>query len=54
MNNAGIGAKGTSWDGLENWRKVFEVNLFGCVVLAWRAGLFWVLILGGPMGCVCV
>jgi len=31
MNNAGIGAKGTSWDGFENWRKVFDVNLFGVV-----------------------
>ena len=31
MNNAAIGAKGTSWDGLENWHKVFDVNLFGCV-----------------------
>lgn len=29
MNNAAIGAKGTSWDGLENWHKVFDVNLFG-------------------------
>ncbi|KAF9483444.1 NAD(P)-binding protein [Pholiota conissans] len=31
MNNAGIGNKGTSWDGIENWRKVFDVNLFGIV-----------------------
>jgi len=31
MNNAGIGAVGTSWDGLESWRKVFDVNLFGVV-----------------------
>ncbi|KJA16942.1 hypothetical protein HYPSUDRAFT_71010 [Hypholoma sublateritium FD-334 SS-4] len=31
MNNAGIGNLGTSWDGIENWRKVFDVNLFGIV-----------------------
>ncbi|PPR05379.1 hypothetical protein CVT24_007993 [Panaeolus cyanescens] len=31
MNNAGIGDKGTSWDGLDNWHKVFNVNLFGVV-----------------------
>ncbi|EJF60960.1 NAD(P)-binding protein [Dichomitus squalens LYAD-421 SS1] len=29
MNNAAVSAKGTSWDGLENWHKVFDVNLFG-------------------------
>jgi len=31
MNNAGIGDKGTSWDGVDNWHKVFEVNVFGVV-----------------------
>ncbi|EMD39634.1 hypothetical protein CERSUDRAFT_111939 [Gelatoporia subvermispora B] len=31
MNNAGIGIKGTSWDGLDNWHKIFDVNLFGIV-----------------------
>ncbi|KAJ8523206.1 hypothetical protein ONZ45_g309 [Pleurotus djamor] len=31
MNNAGVGDRGTSWDGIENWRKVFDVNLFGIV-----------------------
>jgi len=31
MNNAGVGDKGTSWDGIENWKKVFDVNLFGIV-----------------------
>lgn len=31
MNNAGIGARGTSWDGMENWKKIFDVNLFGVV-----------------------
>ena len=31
MNNAGIGLRGTSWDGLDNWHKIFDVNLFGCV-----------------------
>ncbi|RPD74032.1 NAD(P)-binding protein [Lentinus tigrinus ALCF2SS1-7] len=29
MNNAAIAPKGTSWGGLENWQKVFNVNLFG-------------------------
>uniref|UniRef100_A0A8H8CF24 NAD(P)-binding protein n=1 Tax=Psilocybe cubensis TaxID=181762 RepID=A0A8H8CF24_PSICU len=29
MNNAGIGLKGTSWEGLDNWHKIFEVNVFG-------------------------
>ncbi|CAL1713563.1 unnamed protein product [Somion occarium] len=29
MNNAGISSKGTSWDGLDAWHKVFDVNLFG-------------------------
>jgi len=29
MNNAGIGLKGTSWDGLDAWHKIFDVNLFG-------------------------
>ena len=29
MNNAGVADKGTSWDGIENWRKDFDVNLFG-------------------------
>ncbi|XP_006462466.1 hypothetical protein AGABI2DRAFT_193604 [Agaricus bisporus var. bisporus H97] len=31
MNNAGIGIKGTSWEGIENWHKIFDVNLFGIV-----------------------
>ncbi|GJE97647.1 NAD(P)-dependent dehydrogenase [Phanerochaete sordida] len=31
MNNAGIGAIGTSWEGLDNWHKIFEVNVFGIV-----------------------
>jgi len=29
MNNAGVGDKGTSWEGLDNWHKVFNVNVFG-------------------------
>jgi len=29
LNNAGIGIKGTSWEGLDNWHKVFSVNVFG-------------------------
>ncbi|KAF8904045.1 hypothetical protein CPB84DRAFT_1814482 [Gymnopilus junonius] len=31
MNNAGIGPKGTSWEGLDVWHKIFDVNLFGVV-----------------------
>jgi len=31
MNNAGLGARGTSWEGIENWKSVFEVNVFGVV-----------------------
>lgn len=31
LNNAGIGLRGTSWEGLDNWHKVFNVNLFGVV-----------------------
>ncbi|KAF8631058.1 hypothetical protein AX15_002664 [Amanita polypyramis BW_CC] len=31
MNNAGIAARGASWAGLDNWHKVFDVNLFGVV-----------------------
>ncbi|KAL0061816.1 hypothetical protein AAF712_011334 [Marasmius tenuissimus] len=33
MNNAGIGAKGTSWDGLDNWKKVFDINVFGSAMI---------------------
>lgn len=29
MNNAGIGLTGTSWEGLDNWHKIFDVNVFG-------------------------
>jgi NAD(P)-dependent dehydrogenase (short-subunit alcohol dehydrogenase family) len=35
MNNAGVNglaeAKGTSWEGLDAWKKVFDVNLFGVI-----------------------
>ncbi|KAG6839078.1 hypothetical protein C0991_006160 [Blastosporella zonata] len=31
VNNAGIGPTGTSWGGLDNWHKVFAVNVFGVV-----------------------
>lgn len=31
LNNAGIGPSGTSWDGLDNWHKIFAVNVFGIV-----------------------
>lgn len=31
LNNAGIGIKGISWEGLDNWHKIFDVNLFGYV-----------------------
>ena len=29
MNNAGISVPTSSWDKIDNWRKVLEVNLFG-------------------------
>lgn len=32
LNNAGVGPKGTSWAGLDAWHKVFDVNVFGCVL----------------------
>ena len=32
FNNASVGAKGKSWAGIESWKRVFDVNLFGCVV----------------------
>ena len=31
LNNAGIGLRGTSWNGLENWKKIFDVNIYGYV-----------------------
>ncbi|PCH40436.1 NAD(P)-binding protein [Wolfiporia cocos MD-104 SS10] len=31
MNNAGIGPLGTSWDSLDAWHKIFDVNVFGVV-----------------------
>jgi len=31
MNNAGIGPVGKSWENIENWHKIFNVNLFGVV-----------------------
>lgn len=35
INNAGVGTlkgkKGTSWEGADAWRKVFDVNVFGAV-----------------------
>ncbi|TCD60469.1 hypothetical protein EIP91_010031 [Steccherinum ochraceum] len=31
MNNAGIGAIGKSWDGMAEWHKIMNVNLFGIV-----------------------
>lgn len=32
MNNAGIGLPSKSWEGIDAWRKTFDVNVFGCVV----------------------
>lgn len=29
MNNAGIGLPSSSWDQIDNWRRLIEVNLFG-------------------------
>jgi NAD(P)-dependent dehydrogenase (short-subunit alcohol dehydrogenase family) len=41
VNNAGIGAQGTIEDNeLDEWRKVFDVNVFGMVRVA-RAALPW-------------
>ncbi|KIK69951.1 hypothetical protein GYMLUDRAFT_67203 [Collybiopsis luxurians FD-317 M1] len=31
MNNAGIGLKGTSWNGIDAWKTIFDVNLFGII-----------------------
>ncbi|KAL1756068.1 hypothetical protein FB107DRAFT_261540 [Schizophyllum commune] len=31
INNAGVAPKGTSWSGIDNWRKAFDVNVFGIV-----------------------
>lgn len=31
MNNAGAGFGTQSWDGLDNWRRTLEVNLFGVI-----------------------
>jgi len=31
MNNAGVGIKGTSWEGIDNWKKIFDINVFGIV-----------------------
>ena len=31
MNNAGIGRPTGSWDNLDNWRQLIEVNLFGVI-----------------------
>ena len=31
INNAGVAPKGTSWSGIDNWRKAFDVNVFGWV-----------------------
>lgn len=31
MNNAGIGLPSKSWEGIDAWRKTFDVNVYGCV-----------------------
>ncbi|KAF8349408.1 hypothetical protein F5887DRAFT_946004 [Amanita rubescens] len=31
LNNAGIAPKGDSWRGLDNWHKIFDVNIFGVI-----------------------
>ena len=36
LNNAAVSVKGTSWEGLDNWRKLMDVNLFGWVSLPRR------------------
>jgi NADP-dependent 3-hydroxy acid dehydrogenase YdfG len=42
MNNAGVADKGTSWDGIDNWKKVFDVNVFGCVHQSMQQSLLMV------------
>lgn len=37
LNNAGVAVKGHSFEGLDNWKAVMDVNLFGCVPLSFRA-----------------
>src|ERR1700722_8598357 len=49
MNNAGINTVGTSWDGLENWKKVFDVNLFGFVFTKYVCGMLY----ADRINCVC-
>jgi len=31
MNNAAIGPVGKSWEGLDNWHKIFSINVMGAV-----------------------
>jgi len=31
LNNAGIGPLGKSWEGLDSWHNIFDVNVFGVV-----------------------
>jgi len=31
LNNAAIGVTGKSWEGLDNWKSIMDVNLFGYV-----------------------
>jgi len=33
LNNAGVAVKGHSFEGLDNWKAVMSVNLFGYVML---------------------
>ena len=33
LNNAGVAVKGHSFEGLDNWNAVMNVNLFGYVLL---------------------
>jgi len=34
LNNAGLGDKGNSFEGLDKWKTVMDVNLFGYVPLS--------------------
>ena len=38
MNNAGIGLPSKSWEGIDAWRKTFDVNVFGCVRTVFSPG----------------
>ena len=36
LNNAGVVVMGHSFEGLDNWKTVMDVNLMGCVLSPFR------------------